>query len=341
MKRLLKSVALLAAWLTCANAFALPPQYFGGHLYVYERADRFASILGGSVTFLRATGHDEFELPFDALLIEGVISNETVSHVRRITSQRPLTMVYLNSPGGDLLAGIALGHLFREREFTAVVNAGRCKSACALAFLGAPMRILATESTAIGFHRQYRIVQGKMVYGDLREDKMLVDAYLRSVDFSGVSAEEITSTTGDATFSETSLVERGVVSLTRRTLQEKAKTLAAMSGATQFEIVSVVCSKYDNSAKSPAASLEYVMRNIACGGRVPAVREPLLTLAWGSFPVPFEYESTLLSAPDVIQDANVVEAFNRSNEAKPGAYDSYLEKRASIRKAQRAAEQGR
>lgn len=71
------------------------------------------------------------------------------------------TPVYLNSPGGNVGAAVALGSLFRSRGVTAVVAGvtengvsvpGACYSACAYALVGASRRVVPGRSR-VGIHR--------------------------------------------------------------------------------------------------------------------------------------------------------------------------------------------
>lgn len=76
------------------------------------------------------------------------------------------SLLYLNSPGGDLATGIKLGKVIRKhRLFTYVgkdagikkrydTAAGECYSACALAFLGGDYRFYKSGSD-YGVHRFY------------------------------------------------------------------------------------------------------------------------------------------------------------------------------------------
>jgi hypothetical protein len=60
--------------------------------------------------------------------------------------------VYFDSPGGNVSAGIGIGEIIHERNFhTAVINYGRCLSACAVAWLGGTKRYLGGFAE-IGFH---------------------------------------------------------------------------------------------------------------------------------------------------------------------------------------------
>lgn len=68
--------------------------------------------------------------------------------------------VVLDSPGGDLQAGIEIGKAIRLRGLTtAVLPGGDCASACALAWLGGRDRLL-DVSGRVGFHAAYRDQNG-------------------------------------------------------------------------------------------------------------------------------------------------------------------------------------
>jgi hypothetical protein len=63
--------------------------------------------------------------------------------------------VYFDSPGGSTFAGIGIGEIIHERGFhTAVINYGKCTSACALAWLGGRERYLGGYAE-IYFHHPF------------------------------------------------------------------------------------------------------------------------------------------------------------------------------------------
>jgi hypothetical protein len=59
-------------------------------------------------------------------------------------------MAILNSPGGNLLAGLAIGEFIRLRGWSTYVS-GECDSACAFIWLGGAQRLM-TPDAKIGFH---------------------------------------------------------------------------------------------------------------------------------------------------------------------------------------------
>ncbi|MES2096888.1 MAG: hypothetical protein V4459_09010 [Pseudomonadota bacterium] len=67
------------------------------------------------------------------------------------TAPRGATVIF-DSPGGTLLAGLAIGETIHAKGFnTLVSDGGLCASACAIAWLGGTKRLLA-PSARLGFH---------------------------------------------------------------------------------------------------------------------------------------------------------------------------------------------
>jgi hypothetical protein len=67
----------------------------------------------------------------------------------------PRAVVAFHSDGGNLVAGIRIGALIREKKFTTVVPDGAsCASACALAWLGGTRRLVGQDAS-VGFHSAY------------------------------------------------------------------------------------------------------------------------------------------------------------------------------------------
>jgi len=104
----------------------------------------------------------------------GEITSETPKQFASfVASQKFGTgIVRLNSPGGNLVGGIALGELFRTRGISTEVgssapipqatevgvadrSSGSCASACAYAYLGGVDRTL-DKDAKLGFHRFYQ-----------------------------------------------------------------------------------------------------------------------------------------------------------------------------------------
>ena len=98
------------------------------------------------------------------IYIDGPISNETIAQLAAVVAVQSIkaATVYLNSPGGSLLAGIDLGKVIRRHGFDTNVGRkpigngsvieGGCYSACVFAYLGGGYRYLNSKSE-IGVHR--------------------------------------------------------------------------------------------------------------------------------------------------------------------------------------------
>ena len=105
----------------------------------------------------------------DWVAAEGQITPDTPGKFEAFVKANGVGQVlYLNSPGGDLAAGIRLGELIRKYHYQTNVGAtvpdgawqttapGICASACAFAFLGGEIRSAAENE--IGLHQFYNDV---------------------------------------------------------------------------------------------------------------------------------------------------------------------------------------
>jgi ATP-dependent protease ClpP protease subunit len=98
------------------------------------------------------------------IFLDGRIDEGSAERLRDALAQRGIesARVFLNSPGGLLAEGIALGRLIRQRGFSTYVGrqrengidalAGSCSSACVFAFIGGVYRYALPQSR-IGVHR--------------------------------------------------------------------------------------------------------------------------------------------------------------------------------------------
>ncbi|WP_234050945.1 MULTISPECIES: hypothetical protein [unclassified Xanthobacter] len=114
------------------------------------------------VNALDFSGHENDSASLLAVLATGTVEKGDADRFRAYLAQRPArkrTAIYLNSPGGNLHEGMALGRAFHELGVRTVIegNGAGCLSACALAFLGgrdgsgAPWRAK-SSSSELGFH---------------------------------------------------------------------------------------------------------------------------------------------------------------------------------------------
>jgi hypothetical protein len=99
------------------------------------------------------------------VIAEGVIEPETPEEFREFALREALSpahpsLVYLDSPGGNVVASMELGDEFRRLRVTAIVAglagagavSGQCASACVYALMGAARRF-ADPSSRVGLHR--------------------------------------------------------------------------------------------------------------------------------------------------------------------------------------------
>ena len=115
------------------------------------------------------------------LFIDGVIDEATPAQVEKILSSHNGEMeVYLNSQGGNLVAGLKMGKIFRKyRAATFVgkyrhlgksennprvyrIEPGGCESACAFAFLGGYYRFMYSSQSKLGVHRFWSVAGPKV-----------------------------------------------------------------------------------------------------------------------------------------------------------------------------------
>jgi hypothetical protein len=98
------------------------------------------------------------------ILLDGYIDALASNRLGALVAQKGITEadVYFNSPGGSLLAGMAIGRLLRQQGFDAHVGkrttdireliGGVCYSACPFAYAGGVRRYLERDSV-LGVHR--------------------------------------------------------------------------------------------------------------------------------------------------------------------------------------------
>lgn len=205
-KYLRNSLATLAALFFCqsqpSQAATTEQAYFGTR-FTYSVIETRKSIFGGEIQLLRPAGFDHFGSRdvSEAILIKGAISRETPIAFSNLVKTNPkIKDVFLDSPGGDLFAGISLGQIIYRQGLSTIVNKSECASACALAFLAGHKRVAITATEKFGFHRQYYIVNQQIRYGSWEKDVSVIKKYLDSINANFLTAEEIVGTTGLVTY---------------------------------------------------------------------------------------------------------------------------------------------
>ena len=122
--------------------------------------------------------------------IQGTFVLNDDDDFRAKTATLTQAIVLLESNGGNLLAGLRIGTLIRQRGFSAVVaSASHCASACALAWLGGKVRYMG-EGARVGFHAASRNAGGLRI--ESATGNALVRAYLSQL---GLRSDAITYVT--------------------------------------------------------------------------------------------------------------------------------------------------
>jgi hypothetical protein len=220
-----------------------------GNFNVYQRTEEHLSIFGGRVTMLEPGGYDPLLDSAWAILIEGVISEETPRLVDTLLKhQAGVRMIFFDSPGGDLFGGIALGKTISRGDLQTIVNRGaECESACALAFLGGRSRYVLTDAAKFGFHRQYYVKDGQISYGSWAKDLATIRGYLTAIGTSKISAEEIVNTTGIATYSQARLRDLEVTTESSSQVEASTEEHIARTGLSYSELVAGGCTLHSLS----------------------------------------------------------------------------------------------
>ena len=131
------------------------------------------------------------------VFLDGDIDPDAPQRFERYVTQNRIpdrSIVYLNSPGGSLAAGLELGRLFRKYGFSTDVgrkspfsskssdiDEGGCYSACAYAYLGGQFRYL-RQSSRYGVHQFKSVRADDRVEGTAQVISALAVEYMRSMD---------------------------------------------------------------------------------------------------------------------------------------------------------------
>ena len=107
-------------------------------------------------------------------------------------------IVVLDSPGGDLWAGLEISRAIGLMGFDTLVPSGAsCESACAIAWLGGENRYMAPDG-AVGFHAAYvQVEAGAMETG---AGNAVIGAYLYSLGLSFQTINALTSAPPEGMF---------------------------------------------------------------------------------------------------------------------------------------------
>lgn len=141
-----------------------------------------AILIAAATYFIGSAPMSAMEMTFDIIyrnhtnivVADGEITSDTPRRFQEFLDKEPFDgfvfEIHLNSPGGNLYAGIELGKMIRDQKLSSniwqyeprkageefyspeVSGPGGCYSACALAFLGGEVRAV-SEGSTIGFHQ--------------------------------------------------------------------------------------------------------------------------------------------------------------------------------------------
>ncbi|ARQ57961.1 crotonase/enoyl-CoA hydratase family protein [Rhizobium sp. Kim5] len=127
----------------------------------------------------------------DLISVTGVLNEGDEIVFRNVAAAPNKALVFLNSEGGDLKAGIEIGRAIRLRNFATAVPPGTlCASACALTWLAGSPRMLEATSN-LGFHAAYRVIDGKATESGVAN--ALVGAYLNQLGLPDTAIAYVTS----------------------------------------------------------------------------------------------------------------------------------------------------
>jgi hypothetical protein len=111
------------------------------------------------------------------VVVQGDLIDSDVTEFKSKTGALSNAVVWLQSDGGSVVAGIEIGEAIRLKGFaTFVPDRTRCASACALAWLGGSPRYMAARAR-IGFHAAYNATSGQ----ETGVGNALVGAYLTRI----------------------------------------------------------------------------------------------------------------------------------------------------------------
>ena len=136
---------------------------------------------------------------YQLVTVTGPFELDDIANFKTKTSLLTKAIVSFVSDGGNLKAGIEIGQEIRMKGFaSAVPNAARCASACALAWLGGTTRFMG-NSARIGFHSSSLPRNGQAdeaPIGDI--GNALMGAYLNRIGLPDRAVIYITQATPDA-----------------------------------------------------------------------------------------------------------------------------------------------
>lgn len=128
---------------------------------------QFRYLITAAVLLLNLGPAQAMDLVIDAnrVFASGPIGEDLRKFEDALAKPEVDTIIFLDSPGGDLWTGLRVGRLIADKKIKTVIG-GRCVSACSLMFLGGSERtfsdITAGTATSIGIHGAHNRLTGNI-----------------------------------------------------------------------------------------------------------------------------------------------------------------------------------
>ena len=137
-----------------------------------------ANVAAAAVISVRRLPNENLHI----VVLSGDIERSDAERFSEKVSGISKAVVVLDSPGGSVLDGIAIGRSIRSKGYhTAVPDQTMCASSCALIWLGGSQRF-AEDTSLVGFHAAYVYRNGKAV--EVGVGNALIGSYLNELGLS-------------------------------------------------------------------------------------------------------------------------------------------------------------
>ncbi len=116
---------------------------------------------------------------YEVIVIRGEIAKFDEEHFDDVALQVEKGLILLDSPGGDVWAGISIGKSVRLRKYlTGVAENSTCASACGFIWLAGNERLV-FPGGRVGFHAAYRVDSGRAI--ESGSANAVIGAYLNQI----------------------------------------------------------------------------------------------------------------------------------------------------------------
>ena len=196
-----------------------------------------------------------------------LLADDGARFKRLLATTADAAVVALESDGGRLIAGLAIGTAIRERQLTTIVqDFARCASSCALAWLGGTRRYMAA-SARIGFHAAYLVGADRSV-SESGVGNALLGAYLNRLGLSDRAVVHITAasptqitwlTLRDARALDIEVLPTATAATANPIVAtpRAATTNAATQAGLERIAQQFVLNHFEQAAQSPAVAMAY------------------------------------------------------------------------------------